>query len=370
MTNEQWTQELQQKMTGYRRPAPDVSWDELDHALAVGKSRKMRRFRLQRIAAAAVILLIAGVGYWGFLYDDAVQTLPTTASVGNQPIDATSQGDRHTVRSGNHLTGCLSPCEVAEVSVSEPETVTPVSVEDTDTLHITATEEQQQPRGVEEKVQPTKKNSPVIYPSDLRQRQHLENRLTAKVYMSSAMAGSLTESFGAQIGYASHNLHQDSVQHIHHLQDSVQHIHHRQPVRIGLSLRYRLDTRWSIETGLSYTRLSSDITTIEDGVTTMTEQRLNYIGMPLNISYNLWRNRYLELYITSGAMIEKRLDASPWQFSFNVGAGAEYKLTNYVSLYAEPSLGYYFKDGSATPTIYQDHPLIFNLSFGLRFNLQ
>ena len=69
-------------------------------------------------------------------------------------------------------------------------------------------------------------------------------------------------------------------------------------------------------------------------------------------------------------MIEKRLDASPWQFSFNVGAGAEYKLTNYVSLYAEPSLGYYFKDGSATPTIYQDHPLIFNLSFGLRFNLQ
>ncbi len=28
------------------------------------------------------------------------------------------------------------------------------------------------------------------------------------------------------------------------------------------------------------------------------------------------------------------------------------------------------KDGSNTPTIYQDHPLNFNLSFGLRFNLK
>ena len=27
-------------------------------------------------------------------------------------------------------------------------------------------------------------------------------------------------------------------------------------------------------------------------------------------------------------------------------------------------------DGSNTPTIYQDHPLNFNLSFGLRFNLK
>ena len=36
------------------------------------------------------------------------------------------------------------------MSASEPETVTPVSVEDTDTLHITATEEQQ-PHAAEEK---------------------------------------------------------------------------------------------------------------------------------------------------------------------------------------------------------------------------
>jgi hypothetical protein len=69
-------------------------------------------------------------------------------------------------------------------------------------------------------------------------------------------------------------------------------------------------------------------------------------------------------------MIEKCLDASPWQFSLNGAAGAEYRLTDFFCLYAEPGLGYYFKDGSGTPTIYKDHPLNFNLSFGIRFNLK
>ena len=147
-------------------------------------------------------------------------------------------------------------------------------------------------------------------------------------------------------------------------------IDHRQPVRFGLSLRYRLDGRWSVESGLSYTCLSSDITTIVADKTTVTEQRLNYIGLPLNISYDLLKNRRFGLYVSAGGMIEKSLDTSPWQFSLNGAAGAEYKLTDFFRLYAEPGLGYYFKDGSSIPTIYQDHPLNFNLSFGLRFNLK
>ena len=102
----------------------------------------------------------------------------------------------------------------------------------------------------------------------------------------------------------------------------------------------------------------------------MTEQKLNYIGLPMNISYNLWKSRHFGLYVTAGGTIEKSLDTSPWQFSLNGAAGAEYKLTNIFSMYAEPGLGYYFKDGSTTSTIYQDHPLNFNLNIGLRFYLK
>lgn len=185
--------------------------------------------------------------------------------------------------------------------------------------------------------------------------------------MSSTMTDSQTETFsihGGPIGggptIAGPN---DSV-YVHTTQ------RYRQPVRLGFLLRYRLNGRWSVESGLSYTHLSSDITTTMNGMTTVTEQHLNYIGLPLNISYDLWKSRHFGLYISTGGMIEKRLDASPWQFSINGSAGAEYKLTDIFSLYAEPGLGYYFKNGSTTPTIYQDRPLNFNLSFGLRFDLK
>ena len=189
----------------------------------------------------------------------------------------------------------------------------------------------------------------------------------AKVYMSSSMGNSLQTGTNNQYIYvesAPMTSYLGSAKHFE------QHVHHRQPVRVGLSLRYRLDDRWGVESGLLYTHLSSDITTTANNKTTITEQRLNYIGLPLNISYELWKNRNFGLYVSAGGTIEKQLEASPWQFSLNGAAGAEYKLTDIFSLYAEPGLGYYFNDGSSTPTIYQDRPLNFNLSFGLRFNIK
>ena len=230
--------------------------------------------------------------------------------------------------------------------------------------------------------------------------QAQSSKLTAKVYMSNMMADSRhSASFNTTTSKTSYNSHTEyipsdvpintgedcanvpdgAVYEEVTVYDTIittnmvhtdQHIHHRQPIRFGLSLRYQLDDRWSVESGLSYTRLSSDITTVEAGMTTVTEQRLNYIGLPLNVGYDLWKKRTFGLYVTAGGMIEKRLGATPWLFSLNAAAGAEYRLNDHFSLYAEPGLGYYFPDGSATPTIYQDRPLNFNLSLGLRFHLK
>ena len=230
--------------------------------------------------------------------------------------------------------------------------------------------------------------------------QAQSSKLTAKVYMSNIMADSRhSASFYTttdKTSYSSHTEYIPSDVPINTGEDCTngpdgavyeevtvydtiittkmvqtdQHIHHRQPIRFGLSLRYQLDDRWSVESGLSYTRLSSDITIVEAGMTTVTEQRLDYIGLPLNVGYDLWKNRTFGLYVTAGGMIEKRLGATPWLFSLNAAAGAEYRLNDHFSLYAEPGLGYYFPDGSATPTIYQDRPLNFNLSLGLRFHLK
>ena len=380
--NEQWIHEMRQKMAGYRRPAPEVSWDEIDRAVAASMAHKTRLLWLRRMAAAAVVLLIAGVGYWGFMRDDTELMRPTTASVSNLPQDVNhSEGSRNLANSQNHAldSAALHSKESVNVILAKaaqtpsttstyvPESEVATTIPAVDTVNTTATHENVQPHtDGKEKVKPTDRTYPVVYPSDLHQQKHIDNRLTAKVYISGTMAGNQIGSISMQ---GRPNEKQVKPIHIQEYSTECQ-IHHRQPVRFGLSLRYRLNERWSVGSGLSYTRLSSDITTTIDDKTTVSEQRLNYIGLPLNISYDLWKSRRFGLYVSAGGMIEKSLDTSPWQFSLNGAAGAEYKLTDFFSLYAEPGLGYYFPDGSSIPTIYQDHPLNFNLSFGLRFNLK
>lgn len=383
---EQWIQEMRQKMADYRRTAPEVSWEEIERAMTADKTRKTRRFWLQRVAAAAAILLIGGVGYWNYMHNEAEQvTVNHEAQVavnheeqlfenhgedseewqdaGNAtktsvPVQAILGKGSSPVISSAHKT------DEVVLLAKESETDVPVFESSSETVSASDTTAQEHPRAVEERTQAISTTNHHVYPTVPHQRKRIDSHLTAKVYMSSSMSGSNTSSSNLYgIGGLGNLAFSQAAQ-------IEQHVHHRQPVRFGLSLRYRLTDRWSIESGLLYTHLSSDITTTVEGATTVTEQRLNYIGLPLNISYDLWKNRSFGLYVTTGGTIEKQLEASPWQFSINGAAGAEYKFTDILSLYAEPGLGYYFKDGSNTPTIYQDHPLNFNLSFGLRFNLK
>jgi hypothetical protein len=275
----------------------------------------------------------------------------------------------------------------AVASLDEPALT--VSSATPDTVDSQPTTEGEGHQTVEGEEKTTDRTLHSVYPTRLHQQRHLANRLTAKVYFSSSTNDSrqstssnqqwteiITNAYNQDLYYTDTNEERphvytyDTITTVHttHID---QHVHHRQPVRFGLSLRYQLDDCWSVESGLTFTRLSSDITTTVDGMSTTPEQRLNYIGLPMNISYDLWKNgQHFGLYIMVGTTIEKRLDASPWQLSLNGGAGAEYKLTDVFSLYAEPGIGYYFSDGSATNTIYQDHPLHFNLSLGLRFHLR
>lgn len=356
--SEQWTEQMQQKMAGYKRPAPEVSWEEIDRVLSANKARKTRLLWLRRMAAAIALLAIAGVGYWSILRHETEQVIEKRVAENHgdgapEPVILPTQPAVPVI-----YTRSLHKLDSTTIPVSELETIIPVSKTVTDTVDITVMEEKEQSHTVEENAKPIEPTRPVvIYPTDLHQRKHIDNRLMAKVYMMSTLVGSQTNNNALQYGpivgsKTNHN------------------IHHYQPIRFGISLRYRFNNHWSIESGFSYTRLSSDISTTTNGKTTVTEQHLNYIGLPLNISYDLWKNNHFGLYVTTGGMIEKSLDTSPWQFSLNGAVGAEYKLTNFFSLYAEPGLGYYFKDGSTTPTIYQDHPLNFNFSLGLRFNLK
>lgn len=404
---------MQQKLADYRRPAPELSWDEIDKVL---EARQSRPLWIRRVAAAAVLLLIAGAGYLAFHQKEAAPEQPpvTVAHHPQQPEQQIKALVQQTVALASRERPRRAASRMMEPSVELVSEDTVAAVQ-SEVVATSAAEEMDAPSVTESKPSPAVSRPKVVYPADLhRYPTRTGSRLMAKVYMSNTMGDSrrsessfalYTETIiknrtvyvspgddgdiglwpgpdgkdgkdgpNGKDGVDGHGSQlipltvYDTISNVR-LERTDRHVHHRQPVRFGLSLRYRISDRWSVESGLSYTRLSSDITTLVDGVSTTEEQRLNYIGVPLNVGYQLWGNRRFSVYVLAGGIVEKMLDASPWQFSLNGAAGVEYMFNRQFSIYAEPGFGYYFPDGSSIPTIYQDRRLNLNLGFGLRMNL-
>ena len=397
---------MQQKLADYQRPAPELSWDEIDNAL---DARRSRPLWVRRLAAAAVVLLIAGGGYLALHHSEPVAEQPAASTKAIRPMRPISPRPIRPISPMRPI----PPITPIPPSPIPPATATVHSPTAPDSVAATAQHDEVPTPTVEHQPSPAASRPKVVYPTDLRRYPAgTASRLTAKVYMSNTMGDSrraessfalYTETIiknrtiyvkpddpenpglwdgqdgkdgisGSDGSSEKEGVNlipltvYDTISNVR-LARTDRHVHHRQPVRFGLSLRYRIDDRWSVESGLSYTRLSSEITTLSNGMTTTEEQRLNYIGVPLNVGYQLWGNRRFGFYVLAGSMIEKMLDASPWQFSVNGAAGAEYMFNRQFSIYAEPGVGYYFPDGSNIPTIYQDHRLNLNLSLGLRLNL-
>ncbi len=166
---------------------------------------------------------------------------------------------------------------------------------------------------------------------------------------------------------------------------------HRLPVRVGLNVAYRLTDRLSVESGVSYTRLSSDM---KDGTKdnySSGSQKLDYIGVPLNVKYRAFGYRRLSVYASAGLLTEKCVSgkttheyvisgekkkheaedvaAKPWQLSVNAALGAQLDVLRNVGVYVEPGVSYYFDDRSSLSTIYKEKPLNFNLNLGVRYTI-
>ena len=165
--------------------------------------------------------------------------------------------------------------------------------------------------------------------------------------------------------------------------------HHRQPFRVGAAVRYALNNRWSIDAGLTYARHRSDITRKMGNVVNETQQTLHYLGVPLNVNYRIVGNRRFNVYAAAGVTGEKLLKGkrktvtqnedmpddvqtesvkeNRAQFSVNAAIGAEYKIDDRLSVFAEPGISHYFDNGSELSSIYKERPTNFNLNVGLRF---
>lgn len=156
---------------------------------------------------------------------------------------------------------------------------------------------------------------------------------------------------------------------------------HCQPIRVGVSLRVPIGLRWSLQTGVDYAYLKSEFKDVVRPSDVVGSQSLHYIGVPVSVSYDVWSTRRLNVYASAGGEVEQlvkgtyksdageeRVKENRPVVSVNAAAGAAFKLSQSVSVYAEPGLSFHFKNGSGVESAYTDRPLGFSLNVGLRWN--
>lgn len=168
---------------------------------------------------------------------------------------------------------------------------------------------------------------------------------------------------------------------------------HKIPVKVGLTARYNITGRLGVETGLTYSILSSSVKTgnSETGKNWSTgSQTLHYLGIPLNLSFNILNSRYVNIYVTGGGMMEKSISGSiktdeyvdgkfartltakispkGLQWSINAAAGVQANILPQLGFFVEPGVSHHFKNGSRVRSIYTDKPTDFSLGFGLRYS--
>lgn len=165
------------------------------------------------------------------------------------------------------------------------------------------------------------------------------------------------------------------------------HYEHQLPISIQLTLSRQLSRQLSVETGLSYTLLQSTNTTGSSTAYIQERQRLQYLGIPLRMGWQWYSKSSLSLYTSAGIMLEKPVHSTldvnhfindintyskqeklsvPLQWSTSVGVGIQYDITPHIGFYIEPSLQYFFNDGSSIKSYRTEHRFSITLPLGIR----
>ena len=147
---------------------------------------------------------------------------------------------------------------------------------------------------------------------------------------------------------------------------------HHQPLSVAFTVGKEFSHGLSLESGLNYTLLRSDVRAMY--ASEETGQTLHFLGIPLRMKWQILERGRFSLYIGAGGMAEKCVSAKfgsksvsepGVQWSLLAAAGAQYRLGGIVGLYFEPEGSYYLTETNLR-TVRTDSPLTLTLRLGVR----
>lgn len=411
-----WQKDIHDRLGSYEKDAPEGLWEGIsrrmpklnDGGMLTDKPQRTAKFRMWRVAGVAAAASVALVIGYSFLGNDVQDNINIATNTTKHPnMLASSQKPI-----GNEPTGVCADqaTHSADDLLSEQPKLAKASTE-TNVKEISSKKENSKEENKQAEVKPEKRednrmlrknqDDALLAYNDVTERSGSTDAPSRWSVSTGAMGG--LGASGTATAYGDYlvlscpggadtkdspMLDMSSVN--RDVETKTEYEHHL-PIRIGLSVAYALTDRLSISSGLTYTRLSSDIKDASRESKYIGEQRLHYIGIPVNVSYKVASFRWISLYGTAGVLAEKcvsgttdegyvenntmkytnthDISSKPLQMSVNAGVGIQFDFIDNVGIYAEPGLSYYFDDGSALQTIYKEKPLNFNLNVGVRFKL-
>ena len=424
---DKWMKNFRERMKDYSEPLPDDLWQEIQQDLKAEEVKVIPFWkRWQMAAAVALVLVVSSLSVWFWTsspvngtreyvveteqalepYQEEEIVHPVEEIVKKQePIVA----ETIIMRKANEI---IVPLEVIEDATEENLSET-IETEDSEIIvKDDGQESKEEVKEVEVKETPARQNYPAKPSQGLMAKKGKKRDASWSVGLSAGnlMASAKGEGSGRMLmgdvlpgrpnyylefmapiadEYASNSDEEVLPARSGELfRTKTADYKHRAPVALGLSVRWALNDDWALESGLTYTRLVSDVNVgYSKG-----EQKLHYVGVPLKVNRRLWSNQWLEVYGSAGGMLEKCISGSQkltqklskdiskeeetdlkvneLQASLNAALGVQLKLNDRVGIYAEPSVVYYFEDGSEVETIRKEHPLNLNFQVGLRFTFQ
>ena len=161
------------------------------------------------------------------------------------------------------------------------------------------------------------------------------------------------------------------------------------PASLGLGFRYDISQSFSVGTGVYYSGLGRSFVGSykENGTVVAKDADIDniqhFVGIPLNFYCNFISDDRFKVYVFAGGAAEKLLandyiirekdityhagSADGFQFSAAAGLGIEYLFTDFLGLYLDPSIRYYFDSGQPR-SIRTIQPFMLNFEAGLKFH--
>jgi opacity protein-like surface antigen len=407
MNEKEWTSKLRERMADYEEAAPENLWGRIEGALSEKhsdiaetvpvKKAKVMSWRWWAATAAVTLLLITG---GGLLYKYAREETRNVEQLARQ----------NTKGKGGESAPVLS--QVMPEPISKESFVLNGTEESKDTVTEQVKEESLRDNVLEEKPADTRSDDseeqreqqrrvqamPAASPrssmsdsrdymshrrkssgpsvtlfaqnmmggDDMRHDPVMMNAATAAKYENAYMQGNSLSTRRAT-GY------------LYNFEEITK---HHQPVTLGLSVSYPLNSRLSLLSGITYTKQSSDFIQKMNNSRVVNEQQLYYVGVPLRVRYQLMSWKGFTLYGTAGGAVDFNVKAtyttegakSPGKkdhmmFSVDAAAGVQYHILPQIGVFVEPGVKYYFDNKSGVENYFKEHPVRFNLQMGVRFEM-